>query len=415
MLARHLEPVLRRSLRHFPVVLLTGARQVGKSTLARSLADRRWPAPYRTLDDRAVLDAALTSPDGLVAEQGTPVILDEVQRAPDLLRAIKLVVDRDRRPGRFLLTGSANVVTLARVSETLAGRAAVHELHPFSLAERLGRPPSRVIDRLFAASDAHSAQAALPDHLVPPLDWRRFLLSGGFPTPALLRSHLPRRTWFDSYRQTYVERDVRSLSGIEHVPTFGRLHAFLLDRSGSMLNLADASRALGLPVTTLRRYFDLLVQTYQVFLVPPYASDRARRLVRTPRVYAADTGLACQAAGVVLWEDLARIGRLGSIVETWAATELRKLAAATAAPTGVYYWRTHGGSEVDFVLERGSRLIGLEIKASIGFGRRDLAGLANCRESHSTAWHLGLLLHGGDETIQLDDRTLAAPLRRFFA
>jgi hypothetical protein len=416
MLGRHIERTILESLRHFPAVLLVGARQVGKSTLAQALAGGPWPARYVTLDERTVLDAALKNPDGFVQSLAAPVVLDEVQRAPDLLRAVKLVVDRQRAPGRFLLTGSANVLTLSTVAETLAGRVAVHELHPFSWTEWQARPASRIIDQLFAAESAAALLADLrrTSSVERTNEVRRFIVSGGFPTPALMESAAARRTWFDSYRQTYVERDLRDLANIVNLPDFGRLMTTLALRTAQLLNVAELSRDVGLPTTTLRRYMHLLAQTFQVAALPPYAANVAKRLVKTPKVYLSDTGMAGHLAAADTWDTIERRHFVGALVETWVHAELRKLLALGAARTELTFWRTRTGHEVDFLLERGRTVVGIEVKWSSTIERRDLTGLESCRTLLRRRWHLGVLLHGGTEAVALDDRTVAVPFGVFF-
>jgi hypothetical protein len=418
MIPRHLESVVREALEHFPVVLLLGARQVGKSTLAQSLSVGAWPAHYVTLDDRTTLDAVLRSPDGYLQEAPEPLVIDEVQRAPDLLRALKLVVDRKRAPGRFLLTGSANVLTLSVVSETLAGRIAVLELMPFSWAELRREAPSSAVDALFEATTVKELmsrlerQSSLP---VKPGEVRERVLAGGYPPAALMTSGRARQTWFESYRQTYIERDLRNLADLAHVPEFGRLLTTLALRTGGLLNLSELSRDLGVPTTTLRRYFNILTQTFQIFLVHPYSANVRKRLVKTPKLYLTDTGFACHLAAAERWETLERQERAGALVETWAALELRKLLSAARVRTDIWYWRTHGGREVDFILERGGEVAGVEVKLHEGFKDRDLAGLEECAQALGRRWRFGVLLHGGREMVPIDDRTLAIPLSTFFA
>ncbi|MBI3010819.1 MAG: AAA family ATPase, partial [Candidatus Omnitrophica bacterium] len=206
MIQRHLESLLLESLTDFPVVLITGARQVGKSTLVQALCQRQWKASYLTLDDRTLLDMALTDPDGLIAANPGPVAIDEVQRAPDLLRAVKLQVDRQQQPGRFLLTGSANVLTLKHVSETLAGRIALHQLHPFSYAElHRQEAPSTVLQRLFAASDPRALMQELSQAKTRTnQSLLSHILHGGYPAPALSMKTSLRTKWFEAYRKTYI-------------------------------------------------------------------------------------------------------------------------------------------------------------------------------------------------------------------
>jgi hypothetical protein len=411
MIKRHLEHRLLDSLAHFPVVLLIGARQVGKSTLVRQIAGTAWPARYLTLDDRTTLDAALRDPDGFVQGLDGPAVIDEVQRAPDLLRAIKLVVDRARRPGRFLLTGSAHVLTLAKVSETLAGRVAVHELRPFAWSE-LKRSVAPRISRLF---DTAASRLLLGEKAAAPFGQvRDLLLTGAFPDPALMKSDSARRTWFESYRQTYLERDLRDIAAVAHLPEFSRLMIALALRTGTLLNVAELSRDIGLPETTIKRDLQLLAQTFQVGTLPPFASTRVKRLVKTPKVYWTDTGMAAHLAAARSWSDLGRRNLGGFFLETWVHTEIRKLLSLEQESVELTFWRTHDGHEVDFLLERGGEMVGIEVKSAAAVRSRDLSGLARCREAFGRRWRLSLVLYAGSEALTIDERTVALPLAGFF-
>ncbi|MEK7865814.1 MAG: ATP-binding protein [Planctomycetota bacterium] len=417
LLPRHLAPRLERALRSSPVVLLTGARQVGKSTLARDLASSRWAATYLTLDDRPTLDAALIDPDGFLEAQPVPLVIDEVQRAPDLLRAVKRRVDLDRRPGRYLLTGSANVLTLKSVSERLAGRVSVFQLEPFSWREATRAAPGRALEVLWRARKASDAVRALGD-IGRAHRWRELqdlMLRGGYPIPARLRSAIARRDWYGGYRATYLERDIRDLSSIAHLPEFGRLLSILALRTGQLVNFADLSRDTGLPAVTLHRYFGLMETTYQIVLLQPYFVNAAKRLVKTPKLYATDTGLSCYLAGTDTWEAIERQGRSGPLLETWVHSELRRALACEDDRTGLYFWRSHDGYEVDFVLEGpGGRLLGIEAKRSSTIDRRDRSGLDMLRKLVGDRLGLGVIAYGGAEIVGLDSNTLAVPFGRFF-
>mgnify|MGYP005811313915 CR=1 FL=1 len=416
MLRRHLQGRVQESLRHFPVVLLTGARQAGKSTLAQALAQTAWPARYVTLDDRTVLDAALRDPDGFLAGMPTPVVLDEVQRAPDLLRAIKLVVDRSRKPGQYLLTGSANVLTLKTVSESLAGRIALHELLPLSWAELTKTDPPATLRDLFEARDAKALLSRWPHKA--PLRRRHeiadLVLTGGFPTPALLKSAMARQEWFAAYRQTYLERDIRDLAAIAQLPDFSRLLALLSLRTGQILNSSDLSRDIGVPFTTLRRYMNLLELTYQLFLLRPYFANVGKRLVKTPKLYLADSGMACHLAAAETWAVLERQGRSGALVETWVTSELRKLIAVAGPGFGLWFWRPHAGREVGFRIGGGEARGAVEVKWSQRISEADIAGLRQVALDLKGRVRLGILLYPGTEALVLDAHTLALPFSIFF-
>jgi len=369
-----------------------------------------------TLDDPTVRGAALARPDSFLEETGLPLVIDEVQRAPELLRAVKLVIDRSRRPGMFLLTGSANVLTLSRVSETLAGRVAVHELHPFSWSELSRRRPRGVIDALFRARDARAALGLFRSECPAErtAEWRRLVLTGGFPQPALARSAAARKTWFDSYRQTYIERDLRDLASLEHLPELTRLLTVLALRTGQELNVSSIARDLGLPATTLRRYLGFLGQTFQIFQVAPYFANVEKRLVKTPKLFLCDTGMACHLGGADDWETLVAQNRAGAMAETWVACELRKALSLTRTLTTLWHWRAHGGEEVDFLLERGPEVIGIEVKLSAEIRERELKGLAGLRASLGDRMRLGVVLHAGTQAVAFDARTIAVPFAAFF-
>lgn len=416
MIERHLSKVVLGSLENFPVVLLIGARQVGKSTLAQELSKAQWPARYLTLDNRAVLDVALTNPDGMVQGLDLPAVIDEVQRAPDLLRSVKLAVDRDRKPGMFLLTGSANVLTMSSVSETLAGRVAVHQLHPFSWTEVEKLAPSEVLEQIFKARDAKdlARKLSLTSAAARTRELQKFILRGGYPDPSLMKNSASRSVWYESYKQTYLERDVRDLTSIAHVPDFNRLLVTLALRTGQMLNFSSLSRDVGLPVSTLRRYFNILEETFQVFRVPPYHANLSKRVVKTPKTYLSDTGMACHLADADDWPTLQRRNQAGPLLETWVAGELRKLISLSPTRTGLYFWRTRDGREVDFLLERGGRVAGIEAKQAARVDKHDLAGVTAGSDALGKSWHLGIVLYGGSEVLPLDPQTIAVPFGVFF-
>ena len=293
-------------------------------------------ARYATLDDPAVREAAQRDPDGLLAANPAPLILDEIQGAPDLLRAVTLAVDRDPSPGQYLLTGSANVLAMRQVQESLAGRAAIHELLPLSLAELIQSPRSAArLNELFSPGSADELVARLSRarREGPPLDLRAIMVGGGYPTPALTPSSSIRSRWFQSCVQSYVERDVPAIAGIQFLGSFQRLFdLLLLLRSGNLLNVMDLSRTLGLPAATVHGYVDLLRLTHQVDLLPPLWGNPEQRVVKTPKVYGTDTGLTAALTDTTSWEQLLREGRAGALLETWVHGELRKLRACPPVP-----------------------------------------------------------------------------------
>ena len=417
LLDRHLRLPIERALKRFPVVLLSGARQVGKSTLARSLAKGNWSGTYVTLDDRASLDAALLDPDGFLAARATPLVIDEVQKAPDLLRAVKKAVDERRRPGRFLLTGSANVLTLSTVAERLSGRVAVFYLEPLSWSEISRAKPSAAIQLLLGAPDAPSALRALGPLALPNRrrELQKRVLSGGYPPAALARSAEERRQWFAGYQATYLERDIRDLANIEHLPEFNRLLGLLALRSAQLLNLSEVARESNLRMMTLRRYCGLLETTFQIFRLQPYFSNRAKRLVKSPKLYLSDSGLTSFLSGADSWAVLERQGRTGALVETWVAGELRRFLSGLAIRIDAFFFRSHDGHEVDFVLEGpGTRVLGIEVKLASRVTPRDLAGLSKMRDALGKRMAVGVVAYGGTELVGIDRYTVAVPFGALF-
>lgn len=417
MIRRHLEPLVLEALRQFPVVLVTGARQVGKSTLVQALCRGPWPASYLTLDDRATLDAALTDPDGFIAANPGPVAIDEIQRAPDLLRAIKLQVDRQRKPGRFLITGSANILTLKTVSETLAGRIALHQLHPFSDAELRRHPsPPTILQRLFQSPGPLAALRSL--RADRPRSSRQMLagiLHGGYPDPSLATQPSARARWFEAYRATYIERDIVQLSAIERLPEFGRLMLLAAARTGQVLNFADLGRDAGLPYVTLRRYMQVLEQTYQVRLISPFFANLSKRLSKAPKLYWTDTGMAAHLLDLDDLHALERSPKLGALVETWVAQELQKLISVAPVPMRLYGWRLQSGHEVDFLIEHGQRLVALEVKWGRSIDRALLKMSQTLQDQWGKQFLVGVVLYGGDEVVALGPKRVAVPLGTFFS
>ena len=284
MIARHAATRLLEALDDTPVVYLQGARQTGKSTLAKRLAEQRF-ASYLTLDTAAVLAAATNDPDGFVAGLARPAVIDEAQRAPALPLAIKAAVDANRRPGQFLLTGSAGALALPKLADSLAGRMELHTLWPFSQGETQGVRET-FIDRLFAEDLAPPPVAPCADDEV--IDR---LCGGGYPDALARRAGRRRSAWFDAYVTTVLERDVRSLANIDRLLDLPRLLGLLAARVGQLINHADLARSLGLPQTTLKRYMALLEATFLVCRLPAWFTNVGKRLAKAPKLLLADTGL----------------------------------------------------------------------------------------------------------------------------
>ncbi len=414
MLRRYLTRNIRQALDDFPVIIITGARQVGKSTLVQSLLND-WKAQYVTLDDRLFLDSAINDPDGFLETHSSPLVIDEAQRVPDLFRAVKKRVDADRKPGQYILTGSANLLNIPQIGETLAGRAALLELHSFSWAELAGVVPSKVFIKAFEFG--HSAQLA---SILPKRDIDRKkeiedrIIAGYYPTPAQMKTAQARLQWYKSYRQTYVENDVRQIATIEHIPDFNRLYLLLASRTGRLLNKADLSRDSGLAYATLHRYLNIMETTYQVRLINPYYANVAKRLVKTPKIYLTDTGMAAHLLALDDWQDAEKRELVGQLVETWVANELTKLISVIDPRMQVMFWRTALGHEVDFLILKGVESVAIEVKWSSNLSSRDFNPLQALAKDLGHSYRMGILLYSGTEVVSIDSKTIAIPFGVFF-
>lgn len=405
MYRRFLTHPLTDALADSPVVLINGARQTGKTTLVQSLAPTRF-ATYFTLDDLGVLSAARSDPQGFIAGLSGSVILDEVQRAPELFPALKAAVDRQRTPGRFLLTGSANVLLLPKLSESLAGRMEVLTLWPLAQAELVGSA-ANLVDTLFSEQmpTGQDLPALAQDDLI------RRLLGGGYPEPLTRSTPVRRRAWFNSYLTTILQRDVRDLANIEGLTELPRLLALLASRTGALLNQADVSRSAGLPYTTLLRYMTLLEATFLVQTLPAWSGNLGLRLVKAPKVLLTDTGLAANLLGLST-ERLEQDGTLrGHLLETFVAMEIRKLSGWSRTQPNLFHWRTAAQQEVDLLLEDTSgRLVGIEVKASGTVTSSDFKGLRALQELTGNRFYRGVVLYTGGQVIPFGERLHAVPL-----
>ncbi|BDP42612.1 hypothetical protein DAETH_25810 [Deinococcus aetherius] len=384
-----------------PVILIVGARQVGKSTLAARLAPQ---AAHFTLDDLSVLDAARRDPVGFVRDLPSPALLDEIQRAPELLLPIKASVDRDRQPGRFVLTGSANVLTLPRVADSLAGRVSLQHLWPLSQGEQEG-----VREDFPAALFAESLPGTLPAGGRPD-DLSARLLRGGYPEAVARGSERRRAAWFGDYLTTLIERDVRDLSRIAGVTELPRLLTLLAARAGNLLNASDLGRDAALNNVTLTRYLELLRALYLVDTLPAWSSNVGKRLIKAPKVYLPDTGLAAHLLGVGEARFSQDRGSLGALLENFVVGELQRQLSWSAVSARLYHYRTAGGAEVDAVLEaRDGRVVGVEVKAAATVTGRDFGGLRALSED-AAHFHRGVVLYTGERVLPFGERLHAVPL-----
>jgi len=405
MFQRNLQPSLLAALTDTPVVFVDGPRQAGKSTLARAVIGPEYPATYLTLDDVLVRRAAIEDPSGFVAGMRGPVVLDEVQRAgAEIFLAIKAEVDRDRRPGRFLLTGSTDALLRPSIASALVGRVEVLTLLPLSVGEMSGLREG-FIDALFGQGFASGPENA--DSREALLDR---IIAGGFPE-ALRRTGRRRDDWFRSYVTTVVERDVSDLAGIGRLASLAQLLPLLATRSAQLLNLSDLSRNAGIPLSTMQRYFSHLQTSFLVNALPAWSSNIGKRLLKAPKLHLTDSGLLTHLLGVSGAQLRERPHLLGPVLETFVVMELRKQLGWSEARPTLHHLRTTGGDEIDVVLEdRAGRLAGVEVKASAQVGAADFRGLRTLAERSGDRFVRGVVLHLGLATVPFGPKLMAMPV-----
>lgn len=398
---------VREALEDTPVVAIVGPRQAGKSTLVAGLTAERSGWTSWTLDDLDVLEQAHADPAALIAASRGPVAIDEIQRAPHLLLAIKAAVDRDRRPGRFLVTGSADVFTLPRYGDALTGRVEIAPLRPFSQGELDG------VREDFTAWAFSGTPPPVPD-LAGDLAER--VLRGGFP-PAVARAAAHRRrAWFDAYLATSLQRDVHDVANLTKLADLPRLARLVAARSARPVNLAELSRTSGIPATTLARYLNALQALFLVEDVPAWSTNAGKRLARRPKLLLSDTGLAAALLDVTndRWANVPEVR--GALVETFVGLELRKQIAWSSVPATLHHYREHDGVEVDWLLEAADgRVVAVEVKPSHRVGTESARHLAALRDTIGDRFVRGVVLHGGPLVLPLGDRLFALPISTLWA
>lgn len=410
MYPRHLATPLLEALADTPVVLLVGARQVGKTTLVQSLDNVSPPDRSVTLDDATVLAAVSADPAGFLDVSSGRIVVDEVQRAPELFPAIKASVDRNRTAGRFLLTGSANVLTLPKLAESLAGRMEILTLWPLAQSE-IAEKQTNLTDALFASTFPITGLPSVHrDDLV------QRLLAGGYPEPLGRPGEQRRRAWFNAYLTTILQRDVRDLANIEGLTDMPRLMTLLAARTASLLNVADISRSIGIANTTLHRYMALLESIFLVRPLPAWHSNLNLRLVKAPKILLNDTGLISGLLAL----DAERLAQhdtmLGQALENFVAMELTKHAGWGATRPQLYHFRAHTGQEVDIVLESpDGRVVGIEVKASATAASSDFKGLRTLSDATKDRFVRGILFYSGAQVVPFGSDLYAMPLSFFWA
>ncbi len=394
---RELAGVAKRALRNLPVVVITGMRQAGKSTMLRR--DHRFGEfAYISLDDLATLASFRENPRGIL-EGPEKAIIDEAQRYREIFTHIKLAVDEVRRPGRFILSGSTNPALLRGVSESMAGRAVYLELAPMNRRELGLAADSRPF--LFTFLEKGKAPKSSASPSIRPEE----VLKGGLPPVALGEAEDP-YIWFTGYEQTYLERDLRDIAAVENILGFRDLLRLAALRTSQILNIANLARDASLEPKTASRYLGWMEAGFIIKRVPPFMRSRTSSIKKSPKLFISDSGLAAFLAGC---RDLRESPLRGALFETFVMQNLHSLLACNLPAGRIFYWQTHRGHEVDFVLEVGDEILAVEVKAGEGWSSRDLMGLRAFLEAYPKC-RAALLAHNGKKLLRLDERLWAIPL-----
>jgi len=405
MYKRHIQDSVISALQDTPVIVINGARQTGKSTFCEQLIkEGLFKAQYMTFDDPTALSAAQSDPGAFIEGLAEYVVLDEVQRVPALLLAIKKFVDQDRKTRRFILTGSADVMTLPKISESLAGRIEIHNLWPLSKSELEGHK-SNFLKTLI------SQQAKFKPSKISWNEIVKMLGLGGYPEILKRTSEARRERWFQSYINSILQKDIRELANIEGLNEIPNVLELIAGRVGGILNLSDISRVAGIPNTTLQRYYALLQHVFLIVHLPAWTPSLEGRVIKAPKVFINDTGLLCYLRGESAESFLKNRTGAGSILENFAVMEVIKQLSWSDIALKPYHFRTHKGLEVDIVLEsRKKELYGIEVKTTSSVDKNDFKGLQYLRDLKPKQFQTGIVLYTGDQVIKFQDKLYAVPI-----
>ena len=396
-LKRAIREELDEYLKYFPVLLISGARQVGKSTLALHLEIEN----YITLDDINIYEMAKNDPKGFIESLDKPVIIDEAQRLPQLMITIKEHIDKKRINGEFVLTGSASLQGFKDISDSLAGRIGIVELYPLSLKEK-SQKEENIIDIFSSSLDGFILKKYESDIA-------QHLLDGGYPEMLKIDSQKAKYLWFSSYIRTYIESDARELTNIRNLDKFIKMYRLCMIRSGNMFNKNELQKEAGLDNRTFDSYFAVMEHTYQLQKLQPFFKNQLKRLIKTPKIYATDTGVLSHLLQIGSKEELEKSHYRGDIVETFIYDELLKANSSALKKVGLFYYRTSDKKEIDFILDYGEKIIAIEIKTSKSISKSDFKHIYHLQKEIPDSFDKGIVLYGGDSFLRLDEKMYAVP------
>ncbi len=404
MIERKIKKRLLEAFSDSPVVLLHGARQTGKSTLVKYISENEHPAKYLTFDDATVLSAAQSNPYDFISIYSENLVIDEVQRVPEIFLAIKNLVDNNRKAGKFIITGSANVLMLPKISESLTGRVEVIKLFPFSQSE-INRTEINFIDEVCSNKFNLNNIPQKKNDLI------KRVLTGGYPEMLNRKDRQRQNAWFNSYLTTILQRDVRDISNIEKLSELPKLLNIFATRAGTLLNFAELSRSSAIPQTTIKRYATLLEAIFLIYLLPAWSGNLSKRLIKTPKLYLNDTGILSHLIGFEEDKVFADPNSWGRLLENFILMELLKQSTWSKFNLKLYHYRSSSGQEIDFLIERSDgKITAIEVKATSKIAAADFNHIKSFEEENRAKFLRGIIFYTGKESIPFAKNLFALPI-----
>lgn len=400
MYPRFLEPITQSVLSISPAVLIAGPRQVGKSTLSMKLISQ-----YILLDDVSIRNSAKEDPVGFIQSYTVPLCLDEIQKAPELIEAIKLAIDKNRENGAYLLSGSASLLDMKGVGDTLAGRLISLTMWPLSIIERMGHT-GNFIDMLYNGDYKNKSM----NKCVAYETFISMIISGGYPEAIKIKNTKLRSYWFASYISTYIERDVRDIGEIRNLNNFIKLFNLLAPRSANLFNIKSLAKDSGISEATVSNYLTLLKMVYQIEELKPYYSNISKRFVKSPKVYFTDSGVLAHLLNIQTVNDFNKSPQKGLFLETFVFSELLKYTSYSEKKIDIYHYRTSDQKEIDFILEINQKIIAIEVKASQKVDKSAFKHIIDL-QNKSTNFHSGIVFYLGENILPFGENLTAIPLK----